>query len=165
MPGYFVDTGLHERQLVLAVLQTFQVAAESCLLSTTTLRRSQAEPRAALSLAARSQNHALKLDGNDLILYSAKVIPGNETRVQAMFNSLAALGTTIVDSRQDRLHTSGHAYQCALLMDMWTPAVPHETERTTSTFSTFSNAASTVCLTVVTPQTTQSYFYLRPGAG
>ena len=73
----------------------------------------QAEPRAALSLAARAQNHALKLDGNDLILYSAKVIPGNETRVQAMFNSLAALGATIVDSREDKLHTSGHAYQCA----------------------------------------------------
>ena len=79
----------------------------------------QAEPRAALSLAAREQNHALKLDGNDLILYSAKVIPGNETRVQAMFNSLAALGTTIVDSREDSLHTSGHAYQCALNCKPW----------------------------------------------
>ena len=72
----------------------------------------QAEPRAALSLAAREQSHSLKLGPSDLVLYSAKVIPGNETRVQGMMNALAGLGPSIVDSRQDNLHTSGHAYQC-----------------------------------------------------
>jgi hypothetical protein len=41
----------------------------------------QAEPRAALSLAARDASHLLKLQSSDLILYSAKVIPGNDTRV------------------------------------------------------------------------------------
>lgn len=41
----------------------------------------QAEPRAQLSLAARGASHLLKLQASDLILYSAKVIPGNDTRV------------------------------------------------------------------------------------
>eukprot|EP00887_Chlorella_sp_A99_P006856 scaffold2.g6856.t1 len=42
---------------------------------------SQAEPRSALSLAAREASHLLRLQPSDLILYSAKVIPGNDTRV------------------------------------------------------------------------------------
>ena len=42
---------------------------------------SQAEPRAALSLAAREASNKLKIMPSDLVLYSAKVIPGNETQV------------------------------------------------------------------------------------
>lgn len=72
----------------------------------------QAEPRAALSLAAREASSLLKLQPSDLLLYSAKVIPGNETRVMSMMNNVAALGTRIVMGRNDNLHTSGHAYQC-----------------------------------------------------
>lgn len=40
-----------------------------------------------------------------------------------MMNALAGLGPSIVDSRQDNLHTSGHAYQCApgaLNPKLWT---------------------------------------------
>jgi len=48
-------------------------------------RALQAEPRAALSLAAREASHMLKLQPSDLILYSAKVIPGNDTRVMQVW--------------------------------------------------------------------------------
>ena len=72
---------------------------------------SQAEPRAALSLASREASNQLKLLPNDLVLYSAKVIPGNETRVVRMLNSIAAQGATVVQGRNDDLHVSGHAYQ------------------------------------------------------
>lgn len=72
---------------------------------------SQAEPRAALSLASREASHQLKLMPNDLVLYSAKVIPGNETRVVRMLNSIAAQGATVVQGRSEDLHVSGHAYQ------------------------------------------------------
>lgn len=72
---------------------------------------SQAEPRAALSLAARDASHILKLRPSDLLLYSAKVIPGNETRVMSMMNRVAAQGTRIVMGRNENLHTSGHAYR------------------------------------------------------
>ena len=47
---------------------TRRVTAQSAL-------RLQAEPRAALSLAARGQSPLLKLSASDLVLYSAKVSP------------------------------------------------------------------------------------------
>eukprot|EP00878_Enallax_costatus_P013793 GHUV01014426.1.p1 GENE.GHUV01014426.1~~GHUV01014426.1.p1 ORF type:complete len:673 (+),score=175.36 GHUV01014426.1:298-2019(+) len=72
---------------------------------------SQAEPRAQLSLASRSASQNLKISPQDLILYSAKVIPGNETKVAQMLNSLAMQGARVVAGRSDNLHVSGHAYQ------------------------------------------------------
>ncbi|KAL8118463.1 ribonuclease J-like isoform X2 [Apium graveolens] len=72
---------------------------------------SQAEPRAALNLASYGCSHSLKLSKEDVILYSAKVIPGNETRVMKMLNRVAEIGSTIVMGRNEQLHTSGHAYR------------------------------------------------------
>ncbi|OVA17533.1 SANT/Myb domain [Macleaya cordata] len=72
---------------------------------------SQAEPRAALNLASYGSSHSLKLTKEDLILYSAKVIPGNETRVMKMMNRIAELGSTIVMGKKEVLHTSGHGYR------------------------------------------------------
>ncbi|XP_020261497.1 uncharacterized protein LOC109837594 isoform X2 [Asparagus officinalis] len=71
---------------------------------------SQAEPRAALNLASFGSSHSLKLNKEDLILYSAKVIPGNETRVMKMLNRISDIGSTIVMGKNEGLHTSGHAY-------------------------------------------------------
>lgn len=72
---------------------------------------SQAEPRAALNLASFGSSHSLKLNKDDLILYSAKVIPGNDIRVMRMMNRIAGIGSTIMMGRGDNLHTSGHAYR------------------------------------------------------
>ncbi|XP_073270027.1 ribonuclease J isoform X2 [Primulina huaijiensis] len=72
---------------------------------------SQAEPRAALNLASYGSSHSLKLNKDDLILYSAKVIPGNETRVMKMLNRVSEIGSTIVIGKNEMLHTSGHAYR------------------------------------------------------
>ncbi|VAI57648.1 hypothetical protein VPH35_110968 [Triticum aestivum] len=71
---------------------------------------SQAEPRAALNLASYGGSHALKLCKEDVLLYSAKVIPGNESRVMKMLNRLTDLGPKIVMGKDAGLHTSGHAY-------------------------------------------------------
>lgn len=72
---------------------------------------SQGEPRAALNLAAREASHQLRLLPTDLLLYSAKIIPGNDTKVMSMMNRIAELGPEIAMSRDDNLHTSGHAYK------------------------------------------------------
>ncbi|KAK1272146.1 hypothetical protein QJS04_geneDACA014123 [Acorus gramineus] len=72
---------------------------------------SQAEPRAALNLASYGGSHLLKLNKEDVILYSAKVIPGNETRVMKMLNRISELGSTILMGKNEGLHTSGHAYR------------------------------------------------------
>lgn len=73
----------------------------------------QAEPRAALSLAANEASSLLRLSPSDLLLYSAKIIPGNDTRVVAMMNSIARIGPEIAMARGENLHTSGHAYRRA----------------------------------------------------
>ncbi|XP_020407796.1 ribonuclease J [Zea mays] len=72
---------------------------------------SQGEPRAALNLASYGGSHALKLSKEDVLLYSAKVIPGNETRVMKMMNRLTDLGPKIIMGKDFGLHTSGHAYR------------------------------------------------------
>lgn len=61
----------------------------------------------------------LKLRSSDLILYSAKVIPGNDTRVMDMMNKIAELGPEIAMGREENLHTSGHAYRCAEVGGRW----------------------------------------------
>lgn len=71
---------------------------------------SQAEPRAALNLASFGNSHSLKLSKEDIILYSAKVIPGNESRVMKMFNRIADIGSTLFMGTNEMLHTSGHGH-------------------------------------------------------
>lgn len=72
---------------------------------------SQAEPRAALNLASYGSSHSFKLKKEDVILYSAKVIPGNESRVMSMLNRISEIGSTVVMGKTAGLHTSGHAYR------------------------------------------------------
>lgn len=84
----------------------------------------QAEPRAALALASKEASSVLKVRRDDLILYSAKVIPGNDTRVMQMMNDLAGLGARIRMGRNDNLHTSGHAYRCVDLSYILLPSFP-----------------------------------------
>ncbi|XVF11547.1 hypothetical protein REPUB_Repub08aG0037200 [Reevesia pubescens] len=72
---------------------------------------SQAEPRAALNLASYGSSHSFKLNKKDVILYSAKVIPGNESRVMKMLNRISEIGSTIVMGKNEGLHTSGHGYR------------------------------------------------------
>ncbi|GAB4842818.1 hypothetical protein Ancab_012795 [Ancistrocladus abbreviatus] len=72
---------------------------------------SQAESRAALNLASYGSSHSLKLSKEDVILYSAKVIPGNETRVMKMLNRISEIGSTIVMGKNEMLHTSGHGHR------------------------------------------------------
>jgi mRNA degradation ribonuclease J1/J2 len=72
---------------------------------------SQAEPRAMLSRAAYNGAKNLKLTQGDLLLYSAKMIPGNEKRVMKMLNAIAQRGPELAVGRGEVLHSSGHAHR------------------------------------------------------
>ena len=72
---------------------------------------SQAEPRAQLAQAAFGSSRLITLHPDDLLLYSAKMIPGNEKRVMRMMNAIAVRGPEIAMRREDGLHSSGHAYR------------------------------------------------------
>lgn len=67
----------------------------------------QGEPRAALSRIA-DENHRLELSSGDVVLFSSRLIPGNEIAVGKMQNQLAARGIEMVTDRQSFIHVSGH---------------------------------------------------------
>ena len=67
---------------------------------------SQGEPRAALSRIASGEHPHVTLGKKDAVLFSSRVIPGNENAIFRMQNRLAALGAEIVTDKS--IHVSGH---------------------------------------------------------
>ena len=69
---------------------------------------SQGEPRAALARMARGEHPAITLGPNDTVIFSSRIIPGNELPISRLQNQLIELGATIVDERSEFVHVSGH---------------------------------------------------------
>jgi ribonuclease J len=67
----------------------------------------QGEYRAALARIAFDQ-HKLKLDRGDLVIFSSKQIPGNEIAIGRIQNEFAAKGIEMITDRQAPIHVSGH---------------------------------------------------------
>ena len=67
----------------------------------------QGEPRAALGRIA-SGTHELKLSDGDTVIFSSRVIPGNEVPIGRIMNQLSDLGVRIITERQAHVHVSGH---------------------------------------------------------
>jgi ribonuclease J len=67
----------------------------------------QGEPRAALGRIA-SDNHELKLSERDTVIFSSRIIPGNEVAIGRIMNQLSDLGVQIVTEKQAHVHVSGH---------------------------------------------------------
>jgi ribonuclease J len=67
----------------------------------------QGEPRAALGRIA-SGSHELKLSMGDTVIFSSRIIPGNEVAIGRIMNQLSDLGVQIVTEKQAHVHVSGH---------------------------------------------------------
>jgi ribonuclease J len=67
----------------------------------------QGEPRAALGRIAGG-THDLKLNDGDTVIFSSRIIPGNEVAIGRIMNQLSDLGVRIVTERQAHVHVSGH---------------------------------------------------------
>ena len=67
----------------------------------------QGEPRAALGRIAAG-NHELKISEGDTVIFSSRIIPGNEVAIGRIMNQLSDLGVRIVTERQAHVHVSGH---------------------------------------------------------
>ncbi|MDL2339926.1 MAG: ribonuclease J [Pseudomonadota bacterium] len=67
----------------------------------------QGETRAALGRIAAG-NHELKLGDGDTVVFSSRIIPGNEIAIGRIMNQLADLGVNIVTEKQAHVHVSGH---------------------------------------------------------
>jgi ribonuclease J len=69
---------------------------------------SQGEPRAALSRIARGDHPSVSLGRGDAVIFSSRVIPGNERAIGEIQNQLAERGVKLVTPRQAAIHVSGH---------------------------------------------------------
>ncbi|HET7605469.1 MAG TPA: ribonuclease J [Sphingomicrobium sp.] len=67
----------------------------------------QGEPRAALGRIA-SGAHELRLGEGDTVIFSSRIIPGNEVAIGRIMNQLSDLGVHIVTEKQAHVHVSGH---------------------------------------------------------
>jgi len=67
----------------------------------------QGEPRAALGRIA-SSTHDLKIGEDDTVIFSSRIIPGNEVAIGRIMNQLSELGVRMVTERQAHVHVSGH---------------------------------------------------------
>ncbi len=72
---------------------------------------SQGEPMSALTRMAAGEFKNIKLKDNDLIIFSASPIPGNEKNVYKVVNALYKLGADVIYDELADVHTSGHACQ------------------------------------------------------
>lgn len=68
---------------------------------------SQGEARAALARIA-SGEHNIKLGRGDTVIFSSRIIPGNELAIFELHNRLAALGVSVLTEKDHFVHTSGH---------------------------------------------------------
>jgi ribonuclease J len=69
---------------------------------------SQGEPRSGLARMAEGAHSDIKIEGGDLLVYSARSIPGNERTVGALINNFYKRGAEVLTERQARIHVSGH---------------------------------------------------------
>ncbi|HEV2302987.1 MAG TPA: ribonuclease J, partial [Stellaceae bacterium] len=69
---------------------------------------SQGEPRSALARIAREDHPNIALEDGDVVIFSSRVIPGNEKPIARLQNTLAKLGVEIVTDADHFVHVSGH---------------------------------------------------------
>jgi len=69
---------------------------------------SQGEPRAVLPRVADGSHRSVALDAGDTVVFSSRVIPGNEVAIYELQNQLAEQGIRIVSEKDHFVHVSGH---------------------------------------------------------
>ena len=70
---------------------------------------SQGEPRGALNRIANGDHQKISLNKGDKVIFSSRVIPGNEKYISRLQNKISDKGAEIVLSSQDiKIHVSGH---------------------------------------------------------
>jgi ribonuclease J len=72
---------------------------------------SQGEPFSALYRLALEEHADLKLDPGDLVLFSARTIPGHERSVNRVTDHLVRRGARVLRETDPPIHVSGHAHR------------------------------------------------------
>ena len=72
---------------------------------------SQGEPNSALALMAVGEHRYVQVERGDLVIISARVIPGHERTIGRVVNALLRLGAEVLYDDNAFVHVSGHASQ------------------------------------------------------
>jgi ribonuclease J len=69
----------------------------------------QGQPFSALALMAEGAHKKIRIEPDDVVILSAKPIPGNEPTVHRVLNAFYRAGATVHDPETSLVHVSGHA--------------------------------------------------------
>ncbi len=99
--GYFKDL-----PNVLDIQEAKEIPSDKVLYICT---GSQGNYRSALTNIVNGENKDIKLAKGDAIIFSSKIIPGNEDKIERMQEKLIAQGVEVITEEDYLVHTSGHA--------------------------------------------------------
>lgn len=68
----------------------------------------QGETLAATNKMADGRHPDLKIEKGDYIIFSSKIIPGNEKKISALLNKFSRMGIEVLTERDHFVHVSGH---------------------------------------------------------
>ncbi len=71
----------------------------------------QGEEMAAVNRIANFTHPHISVSKGDTIIFSSKIIPGNEKKIFALFNKFCSLGVTVLSDMNEFVHVSGHPAQ------------------------------------------------------
>ena len=83
----------------------------------------QGEPTSALSRMAVGEHKQISIENGDLVVISARTIPGNERAVNHLIDNLYRRGADVISHEQPDVHVSGHACEeeLKLMLNMTRP--------------------------------------------
>ncbi len=98
--GYLLDVPhiINERDINRYKREEVMVVATGC----------QGEPLAAMAKMASKNHQHFKLAPGDTVIFSSKIIPGNDKKIFRMFNMLVRDGIEVITERDHFVHVSGH---------------------------------------------------------
>jgi ribonuclease J len=78
---------------------------------------SQGEPQAALSRMARGEHQQVQIEPTDTIIYSSRIVPGNELAVNEIINRIVRIGARVITEESNPgVHVSGHGSAADLML-------------------------------------------------
>ncbi|MBQ4874585.1 MAG: ribonuclease J [Rickettsiaceae bacterium H1] len=71
----------------------------------------QGDVMSAANRLANNTHRLFELQKGDTIIFSSKIIPGNEKRIFGMLNKFTKMGVEIITEKDHAVHVSGHPYR------------------------------------------------------
>ena len=71
----------------------------------------QGDLLSATNKLANRSHKIFSLKEGDTVIFSSKIIPGNEKRISSMLNKFIKMGVNIITEKDHKVHVSGHPYR------------------------------------------------------